>query len=293
MSLNMLHYYFLKKIINNIPKNIIINFSYTNDMLFDLSTFNDLGLYYKILNPIKKDKYKINEKLQSEKFNDFILECISICKKNNNYNQLLAIYAMIAHNILTEHVNTFLSVRLSRRLKYDKACNIIDCYYSKINDNINLYKMDLTDFFLNGFRYYDFLDELIHNPLIKHFSFFCSKEYYTKAAKRKYFVFRHLKRSRTKIKLIFYKLYDIFLNHRGKPKASLYLYPKKLNTSLFNITKKPYLINDETFNYSLDEVINIALAEAIEYINALNNYLFNDNEKQLKKLFKLNKDEKL
>lgn len=293
MSLNMLHYYFIKKIMNNVPKNIISNFSYTNDLLFDLSTFNDLGIYYKIFNPIKKDKYKIYDKLQSDKFNDFIIECIAICKKNNDYNQLLAIYSMISHNILQNHVDTFLSVRLSRRMKYDKACNMIDSYYAKINDSINLYKTDLTEYFLNGFKYYDFLDDLIHNPLIKHFSFFCSKEYFSKSTKRKYIMFKYFKRSNTKIKLIFYKLYDLIFNHRGKPKASLYLYPKRLNTTIFNVTKKPYLIGDETFNYSLDEVIDNALNEAMEHINALNTYLFFDNDKNLKKLYKLNKDEKL
>lgn len=293
MSLNMLHYYFVKKIMNNVPKNIISNFSYTNDLLFDLSTFNDLGIYYKIFNPFKKDKYKIYDKLQSDKFNDFIIECIAICKKNNNYNQLLAIYSMISHNILQKHVNTFLSTRLTRRLKYDKACNIIDSYYAKINDSINLYKVDLTEYFLNGFKYYDFLDDLIHNPLIKHFSFFCSKEYFEKSMKRKYFMFKYFKRSKTKLKLIPYKLYDLLFNHRGKPKASLYLYPKRLNTTIFNVTKKPYLIGEDTFNYSLDDVIENALNEAMQYVNALNGYLFFENDKALKKIFNLNKDEKL
>ncbi len=283
MALGMLHYYFLKQVIEKLPYNIKNNLEYDNDLLFNLATFNDLGLFYKIFNPIKKDKYRLNEKLESDKFNDFILECIYICKKNNNYQQLLFIYAMISHNILHRHISEYLSIRLSKKLRFDTACNMIDYYYTKANDNIDLTKVALTDYFPNGFIYHDFMEDLIHKPFIKVFSFFCTDSYFNHAMKMKKCFYSHFNRSKTRIKLIPYKLYDIIFNHRGKPKASLYLYTSKVDTSLFNLRKKPYLIGENTYTYSLEDVINNALNETKRWIDAIHQFISYDNDKLLKK----------
>lgn len=287
MVLCMTHYYFLKKLIDKLPASIHNNMEYDNDLLFNCATFTDAGIFYKIFNPIKKDKYQLNNKLKSDKFDEFILECLYICKNNNNYKQLLLIYALIAHNILEEHISKFLSVRVTRKLKYPQICNMIDFYYSKANDNIDLTKQRLTEIFPNGFTYHDFIENLINKPFIKVFSTFCTKSYYKKSLRRKDFFYTYFTRSKTKLKLIPYTIYDFLFNHRGKPKARYYLYSSKVDTSIFNLTNKPYLIGDETYNYSLDDVINNALEEAKEYVDAINLYISYDNDKQLKKIFNI------
>ncbi len=293
MALSMLHYYFLKRIVDNTPTPIKEKLEYDNDLIFNLSTFNDLGMFYKLFHPVKKDKYKLNEKLSSEQFKDFILECLFICKKNNDNQQLLFIYAMICHNILKENIDTFLSARLTKKLKYDIACNMIDFYYAKAYDKLDLTKIPLTAFFPNGFTYYEFMEELIHNPFIKIFSFFCTKQYFSHAMKRKKFYYSYCNRSRTKIKLIFYKFYDWIFNHRGKPKASHYLYTKKVNTTLFNLRNKPYLIGEETYTYSLENVIDNAYNLAKDNLEVINQYIFYDNDKPLKKFYKIEKTENI
>lgn len=293
MALCMLHYYFLKQTIEKIPAHIKDNLEYDNSLLFNLATFNDLGIFYKLFNPLKKDKYKLNDKLDSEKFDEFILECIQICKTKNDYAQLLFIYAMISHTVLIKHINPFLSTRLTKKIRYDTACNMIDYYYTKANDSIDLCKTALTDYFPTGFIYHDFMDRLIHKPFIKVYGFMCSNEYFTHAMSRKYFYYAYCNRSKTKMKLIAYKLYDLLFNHRGKPKASCYLYSSKVNTSLFNLGKKPYLIGDNTYTYTLDEVIQNAASEAKEYIDAVNAYISYDNDKYLKKILHIEKKEKL
>ncbi len=287
MPLAMTQYYFLKDIINSLPLNVKNNLKYNNSLLFNVATFNDCGIFYKLFNPIKKDKYKINDKINSQLFNDFIIECSYQCKKNDNYKQLLFLYGIITNHILKENIDKYLSIRLNKKLTYDKACNIIDCYYAKLNDNLDLTKVSITDYFKDGFKYTDYMENMIHNPCIKVFSFFCTKTYFSHSLKIKKLYYKYFTRSKTKIKLFPYKIYDLIFNHRGKPKATSYIYTKKIDANLFNFNKKPYLINDITYNNSLDDVINDAKGQALEIIKSLNSYIFYDKDnfkEYLKKL---------
>lgn len=287
MPLAMTQYYFLKDIINSLPLNVKNNLKYNNSLLFNVATFNDCGIFYKLFNPIKKDKYKINDKINSQLFNDFIIECSYQCKKNDNYKQLLFLYGIITNHILKENIDKYLSIRLNKKLTYDKACNIIDCYYAKLNDNLDLTKVAITDYFKDGFKYTDYMENMIHNPCIKVFSFFCTKTYFSHSLKIKKLYYKYFTRSKTKIKLFPYKIYDLIFNHRGKPKATSYIYTKKIDANLFNFNKKPYLINDITYNNSLDDVINDAKGQALEIIKSLNSYIFYDKDnfkEYLKKL---------
>lgn len=287
MPLAMTQYYFLKDIINSLPLNVKNNLKYNNSLLFNVATFNDCGIFYKLFNPIRKDKYKINDKIHSQLFNDFIIECSYQCKKNDNYKQLLFLYGIITNHILKENIDKYLSIRLNKKLTYDKACNIIDCYYAKLNDNLDLTKVSITDYFKDGFKYTDYMESMIHNPCIKVFSFFCTKTYFSHSLKIKKLYYKYFTRSKTKIKLFPYKIYDLIFNHRGKPKATSYIYTKKIDANLFNFNKKPYLINDITYNNSLDDVINDAKGQALEIIKSLNSYIFYDKDnfkEYLKKL---------
>ena len=200
---------------------------------------------------------------------------------------MLFLYGIITNHILKENIDKYLSIRLNKKLTYDKACNIIDCYYAKLNDNLDLTKVSITDYFKDGFKYTDYMENMIHNPCIKVFSFFCTKTYFSHSLKIKKLYYKYFTRSKTKIKLFPYKIYDLIFNHRGKPKATSYIYTKKIDANLFNFNKKPYLINDITYNNSLDDVINDAKGQALEIIKSLNSYIFYDKDnfkEYLKKL---------
>lgn len=281
MTYSMLSYYFLKQVLDVQPNRIKEKLEYDKDLLFNLSTFNDLGSFYRLFQPLKKDKYKLHEMLQTDTFHEFIYECILICKKNNDYNQLLFIYAMVSSYVLKNHILPYLSVRLSKKLTYTKACTMIDYYYASSRDSLNLTKLSLSDYFPTAFTYYDWMEELIHKPFIKTFKFFCTKPYFMKCYKKKRFYFTYCTRSKTKLKLIPFKLYDWILNHRGQPKASHYIYTSKISTSLFNLNKKPYLVGEETYNYCFDDIISNALSETKQYTDAINLFISFDQEKPL------------
>ncbi|MBQ3254070.1 MAG: hypothetical protein IJA65_05880, partial [Acholeplasmatales bacterium] len=91
-----------------------------------------------------------------------------------------------------------------------------------------------------------------------------------------------------RIKRIGYFFYDLIFNHKGKVKAKDYIYHSKMDTRLLNMTKKEYEINYVKYNYSFEEVINNTLDETMVYINAINDYLFLNKEKGLKKAFNIN-----
>ena len=134
------------------------------------------------------------------------------------------------------------------------------------------------------------MESMIHNPCIKVFSFFCSETYFSHSLKCKKIYYKFFTRSKTKIKLLPYKIYDLIFNHLGKPKASNYIYTKKVDSNIFNFNQKPYIINETTYNYSLDDVIKNSKVEALDIIKSLNSYIFNDKDDFKNELIKLNNE---
>ena len=136
------------------------------------------------------------------------------------------------------------------------------------------------------------MDDLVKNPLIKVFSFFGSNEYFTKAMSHKIKYYRSFTK-RNKLKLIPFKIYDIIFNHRGKPKAKHYHYKNKVDTTILNFQNKPYLVGDDTFSYNIKEILEIALKESLEEIKIVNAFFFNNDEKEYRKLFNIEKEQKI
>ncbi|HIT43461.1 TPA: hypothetical protein IAA91_01290 [Candidatus Avacholeplasma faecigallinarum] len=292
--ITMLNYYFFKRCLESLPNHIKNNLEYDNDLLFNLSTFLDLGYYYKLFNPIKKDKYKLNIILKSDdRIFDFVLECLYICKKKNDYQGLLLIYAILSNKILSDYITPYINLYVDKKNSYQKLSNMIDYYYTKAIDKIDLTKISIASIFKCDFIYHDFIEQTIHNPLIKVYKFFCSKPYFTRALKRKEFYFTYCTLSTTKIKKLGFLLFDLIINHFKKPKFNQFIYSNKVNTTIFNLGKKPYLIGEETYNYNFDELLDQALKKTNTYIDAINQYIQYDNDKQLKKLWNIDKNEKL
>ena len=65
--ITMLYYYNLKNIIEKLPNNATKSLDLSDDTVFNAATFPDLGRFY-TQNLIKKDKYQIDKKIESDNF---------------------------------------------------------------------------------------------------------------------------------------------------------------------------------------------------------------------------------
>ena len=289
--ITMLYYYNLKNIIEKLPDNAKRSLDLSDDAIFNAATFPDLGRFY-TQNLIKKDKYQINVKIEEDKFFDFLFEITQTFKKEVNPEQLLFIYGFINHYYLKNNLEKYLSVRVDKKNNFDSLTNMLDYYFTKIIDSYDLSKNTIYQKFPNSFNYTESMDDLIHNPLIKIFSFFGSKEYFEKAMKHKKHYYKVLSK-KNYLRIIPFTLYDLIFNHRGKPKAKNYVYKNKVNTKILNLQNKPYLIDEETYNYSIKDIIDISLKEALETIKKINNFFFYNDDKEYRKLFNIEKDQKI
>ena len=289
--ITMLYYYNLKNLIDKLPSNVTKSMDLSNDSIFNAATFPDLGRFY-TQNLIKKDKYAINKKIDSDKFKEFLFECSQVFKSNANPNQLIFIYGLVNHHYLKKNIDEYLTPRINKLNSYDYLTNMIDYYFTKVNDSYDLSKDTLYKKFPNAFTYTESMDDLIKNPLIKVFSFFGSKEYFTKAMLHKKRYYKSFAK-RSIFKYIPYKIYDIVFNRRGKPKAKNYHYNNKVDKKILNFQNKPYLVGDETFKYNVKEVLEIALKESLELIKIINSFFFNNEEKEYRKFFNIEKDQKI
>ena len=289
--ITMLYYYNLKNLIDKLPSNVTKSMDLSNDSIFNAATFPDLGRFY-TQNLLKKDKYAINKKIDSDKFKEFLFECSQVFKNNANPNQLIFIYGLVNHHYLKKNIDEYLTPRINKLNSYDYLTNMIDYYFTKVNDSYDLSKKTIYKLFPNGFSYNEDMDDLVHNPLIKIFSFFGSNEYFSKAMVHKKRYYRSFTK-RSTIKYIPYRIYDFIFNHRGKPKAKYYFYKNKVDTTILNLQKKPYQVGEETYNYNLKEILEKSLNEAYNVIKILNNYYFNNFEKEYRQYFNIEKDQKI
>lgn len=255
----MLYYYNLQEIIKKLPQNITQSMDLSNDNIFNFATFNDLAKFYKI-RFFRRDRYTLNVKLQDEHFYDFINETIIKFSKTANPNQLLLIYAMLAHYILEEEIQKYLSVRITKINTYNIMANKIDKYYTQIIDEIDLTKTSIYKLFPNSFYYTKEMNDLISHPMIKIYSFLEPNNYFTKAMKKKK---SYYKRRR---------------------------YLKFMDLEFLNLDKKPYIIGDQTYSYSLNEVIELARKNTLKQIAIINEHIFDKKDEKYNELFNITKE---
>jgi hypothetical protein len=150
------------------------------------------------------------------------------------------------------------------------------------------YKIDLSieklsTIFPNSFEIKEYQINLINEAMIKSFGFLRCENYYKKCINNYKYYLKHLTTSKYKIKYFLFKIYDIF-RRKSKRKASTYIYFKYINIELLNKYNKPYLIDEVTYNYSLEQLIEITIDEAYLYVEAINAYLFKNNNKLIKEI---------
>lgn len=285
MPTTMLKYYFLKDLLNELPDGIKDVSSIDKNIILDASTLIDAPSFYLMFNPFKKDKYKLDLKLNSDKFMPFIYDCIQNFKKNPTNEKLILIYGLITSYVLNKNIIPYINAKLPPYMDFFTATNMIDFYYAKVK-GLDLSKVDLTYEFQDGFIYRDEFEEIINRPLIKNFNFLSSKTYFIKAYKDEWIYYSYFTRSRFKIKFAILKIYDLIFSHRkGKQKLSRSIIKNKIDTKILNLTKQRYIINDKEYFNSLDELIKKAHNEAFGLLTIVNNYLFYNMEIEFNNTF--------
>lgn len=295
MKGSILNYYFMKDCIKEIPNVVKDIFPKENSIYFNLSNFSSVSIYSFIYNPFKKDKYEI-DKLIRNNYLDFIVESAILLKSSMEENDsyftecLLFLYGLITTNTLRDYLYPYLKGIKKDSLNLDYALNVLDYYYAKKKDKIDLTKESIYHLFPTAYTYYDSIEQLIRNPMIKCYRFMGTNSYFKKSYKR---FNKFAKRSNKTNRLWDYKFYDKLFN-RKKEKKEYLIYTKNEDSSLLNLKKESYIVNGIEKNESLDQLLKIAKDKAIKRIEALNKYLFiPKGEQEFREEFHIDKLKKL
>lgn len=270
MNAPYLHYSFFKKVTEGIPNYIKKEIEYDDDLIFNLSGFNDIGYYYSLKS--FKDKYNFSDSLK-EKFDEFIVECIIKLSKENDYESLYFLYAMISNNVIDKYLNQYVDSVKGNKLRKEKLYKMIDFSIAS-KDNFDIKNNNLYKRFKKSFNYYKYMDNLIHEPCIGTLKFLASTEYFKRCYKKKKKFYKSF--TNYNIRYPYHKF--ISLLFRTKKNINDFIMKDNRNIDLI-------LISDKTINKALDEVL--------EYIEAINEYLFDLKESNLRKLFNIKKEKKL
>ncbi len=270
MKAPYLHYAFFKKVtldLNPMIKNEII---YDDNLIFNLSNFINIGDYYSLKS--FKDKYDFNNKL-NEKFNEFIVECLILLNKHNEYDKLYFLYSLVSSYTLDKYINEYIESLNNDVLSKEEIYKMIDFSIAS-KDNIDISKNNLYKIFKNSFEYYNYMDDLIHNPCIRVLKFMASKAYFIRCYKKKK------------------KYYKSFMKYNIK--YPLHLLLSKITKSKIKTKDLIYKdIRDIDLPLISDELLEKAYIDTKMQINAINEYLFDDKDSNVRRLYNIDKDKKI
>lgn len=275
------HYKFLSDLMNKIK--FKDSFNYDDNILFNFANFINVSEFYSLKS--FKDKYKFEDKLNLC-FNQFILECVIKLKFENNFNNLLFLYSFISTHVLDKYINAYINAFKRKNMSILRASNMIDFYIYSINndDKMNLYKT-----FNKSFVYTKEMDDFIREPLIKTMDFLVPKNYFIKCYKHKIKFYKCFKRFN--IRYFSHKIISII--SKSKYKLKDFFYSKDIDTNILNVKREKLLIDNNESNLTLISAYDKALNEAYNYIDSINDLLFNGRDSDFKKLFNVNKDIKI
>ena len=184
MKACIINYYFFKDVFKGINESIKEEFYYDDSLIFNFTNFLSIPYYAYAYNIIKKDKYQLYDKFENN-FYDFFLECVISLNEKNDYKRLFFLYCILATKTLHEYLDPYILRYKDNEESLDEVFNMLDYYYA-YQDGIDLTKEPIYNTFNNSYTYYDYVDELIHYPLIRAYQFLASKQYFVKAYKRFY-----------------------------------------------------------------------------------------------------------
>lgn len=288
----MIEYYFFKDVLRLLDQSLKKDFILNDSNIFNMATFIDIGKYYRY-DSLKKDNIIFSKRLENnDEFNNFIIECIIDINLHYDSNKLMLVYGMIASHILKANLLPFLEPKINETQSLDDLLGMIDFIYTKKYDSIDLTKVKLTNLFSLGFSYDEYMFELIRYPIVKIFKTFISNNYLIKCYKKKKKFYSFYNNSFKAFKMISLSFKNIRIKKK-KTNLKSYFYTNKIDTTLLKKNKQILLINNVEYNLSLDEVFTKAQNEAINTINAINEYVLNNKDKNLRKYFKISNDKKL
>lgn len=270
MNAPYLHYIFLKKVTLKLDPMILNELEYDDNLIFNLSNFKNIGNFYSLKS--FKDKYNFTSNL-NDKFNEFIVECLLNIEKHNDYNQLYFVYALISSYTLEKYINEYIESLNNDKLNDEEINKMIDFSIASEN-NIDISKNNLYKIFKNSFNYYDYMDNLIHNPCIRLFKFLASTNYFKKCYKNKKKYYK--KFMNYNLRYPIHKFISLIFKSKKRVKDMIY------KDNRLNDLK---LIDDNTLDLALNDVLN--------QIKAINEYLFDDKESDLRKIYNIENDKKI
>lgn len=290
MSIHFVRYYLLKDSLRFINSNITYMQDTSNQALFKYALFYDVNLFYKLLNPFKIDAYQISNKINNQ-FYSFLKECINNAYFHADLSEQLFCYYLLISYVAENYLKDYISAFSTKKKKKSHIEAMIETYFFNKNEKLKLYKTNIADYFFDSFELSDNDIALLEKPIKRQFGFFCTKNYYLECYQAARFYFDHLATSKAALKKPFFFFYDLVLNHRkAKHKAKTFLYPKRLDTTILNLTKKEYTLKDDVVNYTLDELYQEILKESRRACDALNSYFTgSQNLKPLDKYFSISK----
>lgn len=285
----MIHYYFFNDLVSKLDSNILQKMDYDDNLIFNIANFNTSPSFYKIFNLFKGDKYKIQNKFDNNEYNSFIVDCIINLQKENDYKKLLFLYGMVSHRILNNYIYPYIYTLKSDEYSFNRALNMLDFYLSKWN-SFDVTKESIYKKFSEAFTYYDYMDELIRNPMVKDFKLMSSQEYFKKCYKNKKKFYK--KFAKVKYKSIYLSLVALLYHKNGlSPKE--FPYKDRIDTRLLNKKKEFFKIGDKEYNDTFEEMIQKAQKEALNTISAINSYLFSNNDVKIRKIYNIPETKKL
>ncbi len=292
MSYTFIRYYAIKDSIRFINSNMTYMQNLSNQVLFKYAMFWDIDQYYKIRSPFKKNPYQINTKI-THHFECFLKEALHTAYMHASIEEQLFCYYLLISYVVEEHMTDYVQAFVEKRKRKAYIDHMLETYFFNKNEKIKLHKTNVADYFFDSFELNLSDINLLEKAIKRQFGFFCTKNYYLECYRSARFYFDHLARSTTGMKKPIYFIYDLFFNLRkSKKRARTYLYPKRLDTTVLNLTKKEFALHDQTVAYTMDELYQVILKESRRACDALNSY-FTNNEaiKPLEKFFQKNKKE--
>lgn len=256
----------------------------SNQSLFKSALFYNIDDFYKFTNPFKKDPYSLSKQIK-QNFVPFLKECLEYAYLHADAQEQLFCYYLLISYVTELYMNGYVEAFSSKKNKPLHVEKMLETYFFNKNEKLKLHKTNIADYFFDSFELTESDLNVLEKPIKRQFGFFCAENYYKECYLSAKTYFEYYANSKTGLKKVFYTLYDFFLNHRkGKPKARSYLYPKKLDTTLLNLTKAPFMLKNKEVMYSIDELYQELIKECRRACDALNSYFTgNQNLKPLDK----------
>ena len=232
MSLYLLHYYLLKDSINYITPSVVKEANTDNNELFRKAFFYSSCDFYNMLNPFKVDPYRISAQLKSESAPIFIKECCQEAKYSKDANYKLLTYELVLSYHLEKSFSYYIDYFKDKYKNKYYIEKMIDSYFFNKYEKLSLNKINIADYFFDGFILTENDLKFMEKPMKRVFGFFTYNQYYNECYKTASKYFDHYTRALTPLKKLNFIIFDLLFNHRkGKRKAKTYIYHKKIDNT--------------------------------------------------------------